>query len=127
MKQVLIVDDSKLMQEMVAACLRHLGEVEIVFAGTGLEAIERLVFSGFDLLVLDLDMPDLGGLEVIEFVRAQEHLRVLPILVVTARGDDASRAQVIKAGATDFLAKPFAPQRILDQARQLLRTEPAAA
>jgi two-component system chemotaxis response regulator CheY len=127
MKQVLIVDDSKLMREMVAACLRHLGEVEFVFAGTGLEAIERLVLGGFDLVVLDLDMPDLGGLEVTEFVRAQSCLRALPILVVTARGDDESRARVLEAGATGFLAKPFAPQRILEQARRLLRSEHAAA
>jgi two-component system chemotaxis response regulator CheY len=127
MKQVLIVDDSKLMREMVAACLRHLGEVEFVFAGTGLEAIERLALGGFDLVVLDLDMPDLGGLEVTEFVRAQSCLRALPILVVTARGDDESRARVLEAGATGFLAKPFAPQRILEQARRLLRSEHAAA
>jgi len=127
MKQVLIVDDSKLMREMIAACLRHLDEVEFVFAGTGLEAIERLALGGFDLVVLDLDMPDLGGLEVTEFVRAQDRLRVLPILVVTARRDDESRARVLEAGATGFLAKPFAPQRILEQARRLLRSEHAAA
>jgi len=127
MKQVLIVDDSKLMREMIAACLRHLDEVEFVFAGTGLEAIERLALAGFDLVVLDLDMPDLGGLEVTAFVRAQDRLRALPILVVTTRGDDESRAQVIEAGATGFLAKPFAPQRILEEARQLLRSKRAVA
>jgi two-component system chemotaxis response regulator CheY len=127
MKQVLIVDDSKLMRQMVAACLRHLGEVEFVFAETGLEAIERLALAGFDLVVLDLDMPDLGGLEVTEFVRAQDRLRTLPILIVTARKDDESRARVIEAGATGFLAKPFAPQRILEQARRLLLSKHAAA
>jgi two-component system, chemotaxis family, chemotaxis protein CheY len=127
MKQVLIVDDSKLMRQMVAACLRSLGEVEFAFAGTGLEAIERLTLAGFDLLVLDLDMPDLGGLEVTEFVRAQDRLRTLPILIVTARKDDESRARVIQAGATGFVGKPFAPQWILEQARQLLVSKHAAA
>jgi two-component system, chemotaxis family, chemotaxis protein CheY len=120
MKRLLIVDDSKLMRDMVAACLRPLGSVSFEFAGTGLEAIERLALAGFDLVVLDLNMPDVGGIEVIEFVRSQDRLRELPILVVTTRGDDASRGKVISAGASGFLAKPFAPQQILDEVRRLL-------
>jgi two-component system chemotaxis response regulator CheY len=120
MKRLLIVDDSKLMRDMVAACLRPLGAVAFEFAGTGLEAIERLALSGFDLVVLDLNMPDVGGIEVIEFVRAQDRLKTLPILIVTTRGDDASRARVLDAGASSFLAKPFAPEQILDEVRKLL-------
>ena len=120
MTRLLIVDDSKLMRDMVAACLRPLGAVTFEFAGSGLEAIERLALAGFDLVVLDLNMPDVGGLEVIEFVRAQDRLRTLPILIVTTRGDDESRARVLQAGASGFLAKPFAPAQILDEVRRLL-------
>jgi two-component system chemotaxis response regulator CheY len=119
-KRLLIVDDSKLMREMVAACLRPLGAVEFEYAGTGLEAIERLSLAGFDLVVLDLNMPDVGGLEVIEFVRSQDHLRTLPILVVTTRGDDDSRTRAIAAGASAFLTKPFVPPQILEEARRLI-------
>ncbi len=127
MQRLLIVDDSKLMRDMVAACLRPLGEVTFEFAGTGLEAIERLALAGFDLVVLDLNMPDVGGLEVIEFVRAQDLLRSLPILVITTRGDDDSRVRVLDAGASSFLAKPFAPHQILDEARRLLPSKHAVA
>jgi len=127
MKRLLIVDDSKLMRTMVAACLRPFGEIEFEFAETGLEAIERLALTGFDLVVLDLDMPDVGGLEVIAFVRAQDRLRALPILIVTTRGDDDSRTNALEAGASSFLAKPFAPPQILEEVRRLLRSEHAAA
>ena len=120
MKRLLIVDDSRLMRDMVAACLRPLGAVTFEYAGTGLEAIERLALASFDLVVLDLNMPDVGGIEVIEFVRAQDHLRRLPILVVTTRGDDASRSRALEAGASAFLGKPFAPPQILDEVRRLL-------
>jgi len=120
MKRLLIVDDSRLMRDMVVACLRPLGAVTFDYAGTGLEAIERLALAGFDLVVLDLNMPDVGGLEVIEFVRSQDHLRRLPILVVTTRGDDASRSRALDAGASAFLAKPFAPPQILQEVRRLL-------
>jgi two-component system, chemotaxis family, chemotaxis protein CheY len=120
MNRFLIVDDSKLMRDMVAACLRPLGAVSFEFAGTGLEAIERLSLASFDLVVLDLNMPDVGGVEVIEFVRSQDHLRALPILVVTTRGDDSTKARVLGAGASGFLAKPFAPPQLLDEVRRLM-------
>jgi len=120
MKRLLVVDDSKLMRDMVAACLRPLGDVTFEFAGTGLEAIERLSLATYDLVVLDLNMPDVGGVEVIEFVRSQDHLQKLPILVVTTRGDDDSRTRVLAAGASRFLAKPFTPPQILGEVRELL-------
>ena len=125
MKRILIVDDSKLMRDMVAACLRPLGSVAFEFAGTGLEAIERLALAPFDVMVLDLNMPDVGGVEVVEFVRSQDRLRDLPILIVTTRGDDDSRSQVLGAGPSSFLAKPFAPAEILDEVRRLLASEHA--
>jgi two-component system chemotaxis response regulator CheY len=118
--RLLIVDDSKVMRDMVAACLRPLGDVSFDFAASGLEAIERLALATYNLVVLDLNMPDVGGIEVIEFVRQQSKLRELPILVVTTRGDDASRTRVLEAGASGFLAKPFAPDQILADVRGLL-------
>ncbi|HEY0481098.1 MAG TPA: response regulator [Kofleriaceae bacterium] len=123
MKRLLIVDDSKLMRDMVAACLRPLGTVSFEFAGSGLEAIERLALATFDVMVLDLNMPDIGGVEVVEFVRSQDHLRELPILIVTTRGDNDSRAQVLAAGASSFLTKPFVPAEILVEVRRLLAAE----
>ena len=67
-------------------------------AASGLEAIERLSLKPFDLVVLDLNMPDIGGIEVVEFVRGQDKLRDLPIIVVTTRGDEASRERALERG-----------------------------
>ena len=75
MAEVLVVDDSKLMRDMVTACLRAASGLTISHAASGLDAIERLSLKRFDLLVLDLNMPDIGGLEVIEFVRGQDELQ----------------------------------------------------
>jgi two-component system chemotaxis response regulator CheY len=117
---VLVVDDSKVMRDMVVACLRAVAGTSFVHAASGLEAIERLSLGKFDLMVLDLNMPDIGGVEVLEFVRGQDTLRALPILIVTTRGDDASRERVMAAGASAFLAKPFTPDAIIAEARALL-------
>lgn len=120
MPEVLIVDDSKVMREMVAACLRPDPALSLSEAASGLEAIERLSLKHFDLLVLDLNMPDIGGLEVVEFVRAQDKLRSLPILIVTTRDDEGSKGRVMAAGASRYLTKPFTPVEILDNVRALL-------
>ena len=120
MPAVLVVDDSKVMREMIGACIRPIERLSIAQASSGLEAIEQLSLGRFDLLVLDLNMPDIGGLEVVEFVRGQDKLRSLPILIVTTRGDESSRAAVMAAGATRFLAKPFTPDTMLGEVNRLL-------
>ena len=126
MSAILVVDDSKVMRDMVVACLRAIAGTSYTHASTGLEAIERLSLAHFDLMVLDLNMPDVGGIEVLEFVRGQDRLRSLPVLIVTTRGDDESRERVLRAGATAFLAKPFTPDAIIAEVRRLL-PEPAEA
>ncbi|MCP3059034.1 response regulator [Myxococcus sp. K38C18041901] len=125
MAEVLVVDDSKVMRDMVVACLRPYPGLNFTHASSGLEAIERLSLSPYDLLVLDLNMPDIGGIEVVEFVRGQDKLRALPIIIVTTRGDEASRARALEAGATRFMTKPFTPDAILAEARGLLEEKRA--
>lgn len=120
MNEVLVVDDSKVMRDMVVACLRGLPEARFTQAASGLEAIERLSLGRFDLVVLDLNMPDISGIEVLEFVRAQDALKTLPIVVVTTRGDEASRSAALAAGATLFITKPFTPEVIVAEAQRLL-------
>jgi two-component system, chemotaxis family, chemotaxis protein CheY len=123
MAEVLVVDDSKVMREMIAACLRPDAGLVVTQAASGLEAIERLSLKSFDVLVLDLNMPDIGGLEVVEFVRAQDKLSVLPILIVTTRAEDDSRTKILAAGATRYMTKPFAPEAILAEVQSLLQPD----
>jgi two-component system chemotaxis response regulator CheY len=125
--EVLVVDDSKIMREMVVACLRALSGAAFTHAASGLEALEKLSLKPFDLVVLDLNMPDIGGYEVLEFVRGQDKLRSLPILVVTTRGDEGSKARALESGASSFMTKPFAPEAILAEARTLLASAESSA
>ncbi|HEX5659913.1 MAG TPA: response regulator [Polyangiales bacterium] len=118
--EILVVDDSKVMREMIVACLRALDGARFTHAASGLEAIERLSLAPFDLVFLDLNMPDIGGFEVVEFIRGQDELKALPIIVVTTRGDDGSRSRALSAGATSFMTKPFEPDAIVAEARAVL-------
>lgn len=123
MADILIVDDSKVMRDMIAACLRPNSSLAVSHASSGLEAIEALSLKRFDLVVLDLNMPDIGGVEVLEFVRGQDRLRTLPIIVVTTRGDEVSRSGAMKAGASRYLTKPFTPDQILSEVDALLTAQ----
>jgi two-component system, chemotaxis family, chemotaxis protein CheY len=124
-REILVVDDSKVMRDMIIACLRPQEGLAFTHAASGLEAIEKLSLRPYDLLVLDLNMPDIGGIEVLEFVRGQDRLNAVPILVVTTRGDETSRTRALGAGANEFMTKPFAPEAILASVRTLLGTLPA--
>lgn len=127
MREVLVVDDSKVMRDMITACLRPEQGLAFTHASSGLEAIEKLSLQPYSLVVLDLNMPDIGGIEVLEFVRSQDRLRRIPIMVVTTRGDEGSKERALGAGADRFLTKPFAPDAILAEARALLGAAPVDA
>jgi two-component system chemotaxis response regulator CheY len=124
--QILVVDDSKVMRDMIVACLRPRADFEFTHASSGLEAIERLSLRPFALVVLDLNMPDIGGIEVVEFVRGQDQLRALPIIIVTTRGDEDSRARALAAGANRFMTKPFTPDAILREVESVIGEGPEA-
>jgi two-component system chemotaxis response regulator CheY len=117
---ILVVDDSKVMREMIVACLRSVDGLAFTQAASGLEAIERLSLGAFDLLFLDLNMPDIGGFEVVEFVRSQDTLKELPIVVVTTRGEEATRTRALQLGASRFMTKPFKPEAVIAELRSLL-------
>jgi two-component system chemotaxis response regulator CheY len=92
-------------------------------AASGLEAIEQLALGPVALMVLDLNMPDMHGLEVLSFVRSHDAFRRLPVIVLTTRGDETSRAAALAAGASVYLTKPFVPAALAVEARALFETQ----
>jgi two-component system, chemotaxis family, chemotaxis protein CheY len=120
MKNILVVDDSLTMRRMVIASLGGLGDVWFQEAGSGLEAIEHLGIAPVDLMILDLNMPDMHGLEVLKFLHGYSSYRNLPIIVLTTRGDDVTREIALDHGAALYLTKPFQPEDLAGYARQLL-------
>lgn len=112
---------------MVKASLRSLPGVSFGEASSGLEAIERLALAPVDLMILDLNMPDMHGLEVLDFLRRHHAYRHVLVIVLTTRGDETSRADALAAGATVYLTKPFAPQSLAAQAEALLKAHPERA
>ena len=119
-KRILIVDDSPTIRRMVRASLTEVGADAFSEAGSGLEAVEQLMLGAPSLMILDLNMPDMHGLDVLKFVREHGAFARLPIVVLTTRGDESSRDAAMRAGATVYMTKPFAPQVLAAHARELL-------
>jgi two-component system, chemotaxis family, chemotaxis protein CheY len=118
--KILIVDDSRTIRRMIAKSLANIHKTTFEEAENGLEAIERLVLGPVSLMVLDLNMPEMHGIEVLKFVRSRSAYRAMPVVVLTTRGDEVSQADAMAAGASLYLTKPFSPQELERKVRQLL-------
>jgi two-component system chemotaxis response regulator CheY len=120
MATILLVDDSPTIRRMVRAALASLPDVDFAEAASGLQALEALAINAVHMMVLDLNMPDMHGLDVLKFVRSHQQSRHLPVLVLTTRGDESTREAVMRAGASAYMTKPFSPTALAAAAQQLL-------
>lgn len=125
MLKTLVVDDSPTIRRMVIASLRDVCDGGFAEAASGLEAIEQLALGPVALIILDLNMPDMHGLEVLNFVRSHQRYRNIPVVVLTTRNDGTSRRAVLDGGASLYLTKPFLPQALAAEVRTLLDHQPA--
>ena len=120
MYTILIVDDSPTIRRMVRASLDTLPDATFNEATSGLEAIETLAVSSVQMVILDLNMPDMHGLDVLRFVRSHEHYKDVPVMILTTRGDQTSRNDALRAGASAYMTKPFSPATLSSSVRDLL-------
>jgi len=106
--QMLVVDDDDMNREMLCRRLQKLG-YDVTEAVNGREALETLKTGNYDLVLLDILMPELDGFQTLEFIKADQRLRHLPVIMLTALDDVESTVRCIEAGAEDFVPKPFNP------------------
>jgi len=105
--RVLVVDDMQAMIKVVIKILNSLGINNISTANDGKEALELLDSSSFDLIISDWNMPNINGLELLKTVRADEKLKHLPFIMLTAESQKEHFLEAIKAKVTSYISKPF--------------------
>jgi two-component system, chemotaxis family, chemotaxis protein CheY len=123
MARILIVEDSAAMRTYVRAALEgapELGDVEIVEAASGFDALRLLPRSAYDLVITDINMPDINGLELIRFVRQSAHHRQIAVLIISTQSAERDKKRGLALGADAFLAKPFSPEELLGAVVQSL-------
>lgn len=120
MQKLMVVDDSGAMRSLIASILGDFPDLEVVEAANGFEALKLLPRAAIDLLVLDLNMPGLSGLEVLSFVKKSPDLAKTRVLIVTTAGREEDRRRAISLGADDYVTKPFEPDALVAAVRRLL-------
>ncbi|MEO6953869.1 MAG: diguanylate cyclase [Polyangia bacterium] len=125
--RILVVDDTLEMRVLLAATLAKEGEFEITAASSAAEAFERLGMAGartaahdFDLVLMDVSMPVMDGLEAVRLIKAVEAVRHIPIIMITALNDPKDLEVAFAAGAVDFITKPFKRAELLARVRSAL-------
>ncbi|MFI4984040.1 MAG: response regulator [Rickettsiales bacterium] len=111
-KKILTVDDSKTMREMVTFTLKGAG-FEVAEAEDGKHAIDVLGQGKVDLIITDINMPNMDGIALIKHLRGNDNFKFTPILVLTTEGDGSKKQEGKDAGATGWIVKPFNPDKLL--------------
>ncbi len=126
MRRILIVEDSPSMRALVTVALEGLPTaVDTTAVVSGLEALRCLHGEHFDLIVTDINMPDINGLELLSFVRNSEPHRSIPIVIISTEGSERDREKGLGLGADAYLVKPFEPDALRQIAQDLLADSPA--
>ncbi|HXU21942.1 MAG TPA: response regulator transcription factor [Verrucomicrobiae bacterium] len=120
LSRILIIEDDKDIVELVRYNLEKEG-FQVLACGDGASGLAQIKKSPPDLLVLDLMLPKLSGLEICKEIRRDNRLNRLPILMLTARGDEADRVVGLELGADDYVTKPFSPRELVARVKALLR------
>ncbi len=125
-RQILIVEDSPTMRQLLVFALRRLKDVDIVEAVDGMDGLRKISSDHFDLVLIDINMPIMDGLKLIRLIRSEDSLRSVPIVVITTEGAEEDRARALQLGADEYLTKPVQANRVLQLARQLLKMDAGA-
>jgi two-component system KDP operon response regulator KdpE len=116
-RRVLVVDDEPRMIHFIRLNLEHDG-FEVVEAESGLEALEQLRDQMPDLVLLDVMMPDIDGFETLRLIR---EISTVPVIMLTAKGEEEDRVHGLELGADDYITKPFSPRELVSRVKAVLR------
>ena len=123
--RALIVDDSSVMRKVVERSLRHAGiELQQVFeAGNGAEGLQVLKDNTVDLILSDINMPVMDGLEFVKQIGDLESARTTPVVMITTEGGEAHVMQALSHGAKGYIRKPFTPEQVKEHVVPVLEGE----
>ncbi len=119
-KKIMTVDDSASVRQMVAFTLKEEG-FEVVEAEDGKDGMSKLENSPVDMIVTDLNMPNMDGIEFIKNVRAKSEMKFIPIVMLTTESQAEKKDEGKKAGATGWIVKPFKPEQLMSVVKKVLK------
>jgi two-component system chemotaxis response regulator CheY len=127
MKNVLIVEDSRAIRSMIRVSLEEAGGFFAVEAGNGFEALKTLPTRRFDLIITDINMPDINGLELIGYVKSNPAYQDIPLIIVSTEKSEEDKKRGISLGASGYVVKPFRKEELMAMVTKVLEAAARAA
>lgn len=112
MKRILVTDDSATMRSLLISTIETCGDYEVVEASSGFEALRLLPRERVDLIITDINMPDINGLELIRYVRNNVNYAQTPLFIISTEGREKDVEKGLALGANEYLVKPIKPQAL---------------
>jgi two-component system, chemotaxis family, chemotaxis protein CheY len=119
-KKILVVDDSATMRSMLMSIIEEIKDVELVEASNGFEALKALPQQSFDLIMTDINMPEINGLEIVHFVKNNPTYRNIPLIIISTEHGQADIKKGLALGAQKYITKPFDPDQLKKTVKELL-------
>jgi two-component system chemotaxis response regulator CheY len=119
-KKVLVVDDSAIMRSLVVSALEEINGVETVEACNGYEALKVLPQHTFDMIITDINMPEINGLEIVHFVKSNEAYKKIPTIIISTDHGEAEVKKGLSLGANRYFIKPFEMERLKETVVEFL-------
>lgn len=124
---VLVVEDSAAMRSFIASTIEEIDDVTVTEAGSGFEALKELPRRDYHLIITDINMPDINGLELIRFIRDNDRFKQTPLIIVSTESSKRDQERGLALGANSYLVKPFSPDELRDCVERYLKNPPDAA
>ena len=121
MTKILVAEDEKDIRELVMFSLKGLGGFDVILAPNGEEAVKVATAEHPDLILMDVRMPKMTGYEACAKLKTIKATRDIPVIFLSAKGQDSEIRQGLSAGATQYILKPFAPDELVSQVRSVLK------
>ncbi len=119
-RSILVVEDSSTMRSFIISALEELSNITILESANGFEAIKLLPRHRINLLITDINMPDINGLELVSFVRKHPLYKDIPIIIVTTESTAQDRNRGLSLGANEYITKPFQNTQLITAVKRLV-------
>lgn len=120
-KNILIVEDSATTRALIRAVIEDMGYFNTVEAGSGFEALKLLPTQEFNLVITDVNMPDINGLELIHFIKSNPRYSHIPLIIVSTERSEEDKKRGIALGASSYITKPFKAQELQEVVKQAIQ------
>lgn len=121
MHNILIVEDSATIRSMIISTLESFGEFKFTEAPNGFEALKELPRDKFDLIITDINMPDINGLELVSFIKKSELYKNIPLFIISTEGSEADVKKGMDLGVDEYIVKPFDPDKLQSNVLKYLK------